>query len=201
MRRTKAQAAETGLQILRAAEGLFLEKGYDNVSLEEIAAASGVTRGAVHWHFKNKQGLLLALRDDAQQPFRALADRLAQDSGAASLEELGRIIGDMFAQLQDDPRRQGLLRVMMRLDFALSEDENGSTFREDIKGLLISIFQAVARRHKLPEPWTAESAASALSATIGGLVSEWALGRGQFRLAPEGQFFIKMLFDAWSRQG
>lgn len=43
MRRTKEQAAETGRQILQAAETLFLDKGYDNVSLEEIAALSGVT--------------------------------------------------------------------------------------------------------------------------------------------------------------
>ncbi|WP_046864018.1 TetR family transcriptional regulator, partial [Microvirga massiliensis] len=62
MRRTKEQAAETRRLILEAAERLFLERDYETVSLEEIAAAAGITRGAVHWHFHNKQGLLLAIR-------------------------------------------------------------------------------------------------------------------------------------------
>lgn len=197
MRRTKEQAAETGAQILRAAEALFLEHGYDKVSLEEIAAAAGVTRGAVHWHFKNKQGLLLALRDEAQRPFRQLAEQLSQDAGAASFKELGDIIADMFARLENDPRQQGLLKVMMRLDLALAEKEEGSTFREEMNALLEPIFEAVARERALPAPWTARTAASALGATIGGLVTEWALGKGSFRLAPEGQSFVRMLLTAW----
>lgn len=45
MRRTKEEAAETRSEILQSAKALFLDKGYENVSLEEIAAAAGVTRG------------------------------------------------------------------------------------------------------------------------------------------------------------
>ena len=79
MRRTKEEAAETRSEILHSAKALFLDKGYENVSLEEIAAAAGVTRGAVHWHFKNKQGLMFAIRDEAQQPFQELAERMSKE--------------------------------------------------------------------------------------------------------------------------
>lgn len=201
MRRTKEQAAETGRQILEAAETLFLDKGFDKVNLEEIATAAGVTRGAVHWHFKNKQGLLIALRDNAQEPFRKLAGELQERPDAASLEKLGDLIADMFEQLQTDPRRQGLLRGMMRLDITLADnaEEGGSTFREEMHKLLTQIFQAVEHDTGLPSPWTPQTAAVALNATISGLVGEWALGKGRGQLVPEGQAFIKMILSSWAQ--
>ena len=198
MRRTKEQAAQTGRQILRTAENLFLEQGYDKVSLEDIATAAGVTRGAVHWHFKNKQGLLYALLDDAQAPFRALAQNLAEDSEPASLEKLGEIIGGTFDRLHDDPRQQGLVKAMMRLDLTLADDDGaGSTFRSEMNLHLEQIFAVMAARRGLPAPWTPASAAAALGATVGGLISEWALGKGNFRLVPDGKAFVKIILATW----
>jgi len=39
---------------------LFVEHGFDNVNLDQIAAAAGVTKGSLYWHYKNKQELILA---------------------------------------------------------------------------------------------------------------------------------------------
>jgi len=157
MRRTKEQAAETGRQILHAAESLFLDRGYDNVSLEEIAAAANVTRGAVYWHFKSKQGLLLAVRDEAQTPFRDLANRLAEENGTALLEELADAISSILERLQSDPRQKGLIRVLFRLDLTLASDNAGSAFQEDISATFRRIFEAVDRDVGLPSPWLPET--------------------------------------------
>lgn len=195
MRRTKQQAAETGRQILQAAETLFLDKGYDNVSLEEIAALSGVTRGAIHWHFKNKHGLLLALRNEAQEPFRQFADELSEGRGSASIEKLGDIITDTFKLLERDPRQRGLIRVMMRLDIALAEKDEGgqNTFPEEMHELFVRIFSVIEHNPGMLRPWTPEKAASMVFAAIGGLITEWALRKGQFTLSGDGGLFIKTL--------
>jgi len=47
VRRTKEEAEQTRDQILDAAEILFFERGVAHTSLEQIARAAGVTRGAV----------------------------------------------------------------------------------------------------------------------------------------------------------
>jgi TetR/AcrR family acrAB operon transcriptional repressor len=52
-RKTKEEAQETRNAILDAAELVFQEHGVSHTSLAEIAAAAGVTRGAVYWHFAN----------------------------------------------------------------------------------------------------------------------------------------------------
>ncbi|MDF2667843.1 MAG: TetR/AcrR family transcriptional regulator [Paenibacillus sp.] len=44
-------------QILRTASALFMEKGYDNVSLEHIAQACGVTKAMVYYYYTNKATL------------------------------------------------------------------------------------------------------------------------------------------------
>ncbi|MFO8010125.1 MAG: TetR/AcrR family transcriptional regulator [Dehalococcoidia bacterium] len=45
--------------ILNAAEKLFGEKGYQNVSIGEIARSAGVAKGLVNYHFSSKENLLI----------------------------------------------------------------------------------------------------------------------------------------------
>jgi AcrR family transcriptional regulator len=53
--------AVTRSALLDAASDVFAKRGYANASLEEIAAAAGFTRGAVHHHFSSKEEILLAV--------------------------------------------------------------------------------------------------------------------------------------------
>ena len=48
-------------QILDAANALFAERGYDEVSIEDIAGAAGVTRGLVHHYFGGRKQVYVAL--------------------------------------------------------------------------------------------------------------------------------------------
>jgi AcrR family transcriptional regulator len=63
MRRTKEDALETRQALLNAALRVFSEKGLEATRLEDIAERAEVTRGALYWHFKNKEDLLISLLD------------------------------------------------------------------------------------------------------------------------------------------
>ena len=81
MNSTSNTASLTRQQLLLAALRLFAENGIHAVSLRSINQAAGARNsGAVHYHFENKTGLLLALVDD-------LMDRIAAYRGN-SLREL-----------------------------------------------------------------------------------------------------------------
>lgn len=60
-RRTKEEAQETRSTIMMEALGLFCQQGVATTSLSDIARAAGVTRGAIYWHFKDKEELFLSL--------------------------------------------------------------------------------------------------------------------------------------------
>src|SRR6478735_5416631 len=48
-------------QILDAANALFAERAYDQVSVEDIASAAGVTRGLVHHYFGGRNEVYIGL--------------------------------------------------------------------------------------------------------------------------------------------
>ena len=70
-RRAKADSDATAAAVRDAAQVLFAANGYADVGLEQVAAAAGVTRGAVYHHFTNKLGLFTAVlaRYDSNRDF------------------------------------------------------------------------------------------------------------------------------------
>jgi len=72
-------AAETRERLLRAAADAFAERGYDGTRVSDIAAAAGVSNGALYAHFASKADLLAdALRTHGRN---LLADMFAADPG------------------------------------------------------------------------------------------------------------------------
>ena len=53
-------------QMVAAAERLFSERGYHGVSMDEIAAASGISKPMLYEYFGSKEGLLLACVERAR---------------------------------------------------------------------------------------------------------------------------------------
>ena len=66
-------------RILDAAQRLFLEKGYDNTTIQDIVdELGGLTKGAVYHHFKSKEEILDAVGDRMffqNNPFEAVRKR------------------------------------------------------------------------------------------------------------------------------
>ena len=73
VRQTKENAELTRQRIIDAARQVFLARGVSRTSMEQIATAAGVTRGAVYWHFSNKTELFSVMRE---QVFLPLIDRM-----------------------------------------------------------------------------------------------------------------------------
>src|SRR5580765_4407540 len=82
-RRTKEDAAITREQLLDAAETVFRRRGIARSSLAEVAAAAGVTRGAVYWHFRDKADLCAAMCERALLPM----EMMLSDAGAATHDD------------------------------------------------------------------------------------------------------------------
>ena len=58
---SRLDPAQRREQILDAANALFAERGYDEVSIEDIASSAGVTRGLVHHYFGGRKEVYIAL--------------------------------------------------------------------------------------------------------------------------------------------
>lgn len=61
MRKTKEDMLQTRQMLLDAAFDCFYEKGYERTSLSDIVQKTNVSRGALYWHFKNKEDVYRAV--------------------------------------------------------------------------------------------------------------------------------------------
>lgn len=74
-------------EIALALRQVMAKKGYDGASIQDIAAAAGLAPGLVHYHYKNKQQILLALLDHlAEHQSERLKEHLEGTSGLGSLD-------------------------------------------------------------------------------------------------------------------
>src|SRR5262249_4618245 len=78
---------DTRDQILAAATELFVERGYDNTSLREIAERVGVTKAALYYHFPSKAEILDALVAPAFGMITEMLERLERAEGDLDARE------------------------------------------------------------------------------------------------------------------
>jgi len=91
-------AAETRARLLSAGADIFAERGYDGTRVADIAAAAGVSNGALYAHFASKAELLVeALRAHGR---RLLADAFAADPDQP-ITDLLLVIGRWLPRRRD----------------------------------------------------------------------------------------------------
>ena len=105
---------DTAERIFDEAIDLFAQKGYDNVSIRDIASAVGIKESSIYKHYTNKEAILqkiiqyplakmytIAQRDDT-------TEQLIQKEG---LEGFIADTGTVFASWLTDPNTTKILRI------------------------------------------------------------------------------------------
>lgn len=113
VRRTKEDSLETRRAIIAAAREAFSANGVSRTSLEQIAAAAGVTRGAIYWHFADKAELFYAMRDAVKIPLVDRSD-LALEGGSDldPLQRIERFLQIVVEQIAGDEATQKTFQIM-----------------------------------------------------------------------------------------
>lgn len=93
----------TRIKLFAALGTLMLERGFDAITLADIAATAGVGRTAVYNHFPDKEALLLAYMKHETEEY------------IASLEEALEGVDDPVEQMRTYVRRQAQLKRVYRL--------------------------------------------------------------------------------------
>jgi AcrR family transcriptional regulator len=76
---------------MRSAEELFMRKGYENTSMQEIAEHSALTKGALYHHFKSKEEILERMCETHYRVLMDAAAPYAIDFATPCLERLRQI--------------------------------------------------------------------------------------------------------------
>jgi TetR/AcrR family acrAB operon transcriptional repressor len=186
-RKTKEAAAITRAQVLDAAEHVFCDRGVTGTSLAEIAAAAGVTRGAVYWHFKDKADLYAAMCERAILPLDtmlAATGTATRDDPLAALR--GLAVGGL-THLATDARAQAVFEVIFHKTELCGElgDIAGRRQRErcDFASTVEQLLREAVAAGQLPPDTDPALASYVFHAFMSGLMREWVRDRGAHDLA------------------
>ena len=94
--RTRLTGDERRLVVLREAGRLFARSGYAGTTLDDVAAAAGVTKPMVYRHFESKKALYLALLAKHENDLPTFFERLDPATLAGPPETLVRAVLDVW---------------------------------------------------------------------------------------------------------
>jgi TetR/AcrR family acrAB operon transcriptional repressor len=207
-RHTKHEALETRNALLDAAERVFSKRGVSRTSLADIAAAAGVTRGAIYWHFADKADLFWAMLSRVRLPLEMEAE--CDGEAGPEPDPIGQIKRRMLRALLTvalQPQAQRVIDIVChKCEFV--EDMTALRTRYlTMRGNCIAQIEgevARARAAGLLRPdIDPHLAAIGLHALLDGLISNWLVGRDRafFPLARDAERLVDMFIDGMRRPG
>jgi AcrR family transcriptional regulator len=124
--RRDKQKAETFIDIMRAAEELFMRQGYEKTSMQQIAGHSGLTKGALYHHFDSKESLLDRICADHYQTLVNAAMPVFEDLSLSCFSRIRRII--------DLTRGMGMTSVSFVSEYLkIRSDESSVMLKERLR--------------------------------------------------------------------
>jgi TetR/AcrR family acrAB operon transcriptional repressor len=199
VRRTKDEAQETRNRILDAAEHVFSERGVSRTSLEDLAQAAGVTRGAIYWHFKDKSDLFAAMVNRVTLPMEAMVARSSDESVEDPIASLKACAVNALKSTATNPQVQRVFDVVTHKCEYLGEMAGVNTRISAVqKGCVDRAEQTIRnaiKRGQLPASVNPRLAAVGLDAMLYGLISNWLANPAYVPLERYAETMIDLYVD------
>jgi len=118
-------------RILRAAEGVFAEKGYIQATISEIARIANVSEGTIYEYFKNKDDLLFSIPEQRFKEHIAQSDEIFELK--TPLRKLRRFIRYHFYLYMTEPNFVKVFLLHIQLSQRFYESQVYKTFQQYTK--------------------------------------------------------------------
>jgi TetR/AcrR family acrAB operon transcriptional repressor len=190
-RRTKEEALATRERLIDTAEDLFSKNGVSQTSLNDIALAAGVTRGAIYWHFKDKADLFNAMMERVRLPMEERLEPAELDSGTAPLQQLRASVVSALRNLVSDERSRRVYEIAIHKVEYVGELESLRAKHIEVRAACLTEIEASLRlavKHSsLKLRVSVPVAARGLHAMVAGLIHDWMLAPDEFDLVRVGR--------------
>ena len=203
MRRTKEEAAITHATLLKAALSVFSAKGYSAATLDDVAKAAKVTRGAIYWHFKSKADLYNMLVEEVSARGAAVVQGAVAEGGTL-IEILRRVFVRQCALIEEDKEARAVMELALFKTGLEPELQAGRKKQlEAGKALVAGITDAMQQgivQGTLRNDLDAADMARAFIAFENGVIHLWLASPKSFSLKASAESFADILIAGLQRQ-
>jgi len=199
VRRTKQEAHETRNRILDAAEAVFHDRGVAHASLEDVAAAAKVTRGAIYWHFKDKAELFDAMMQRVVLPSEAMEESSGCPAGGATSLAMLRdaAVGVLMRTATDERTRRIFEIAYHKCEYvgdAIGVRERHIASQGECLRTIEAGFRACVARGELPSSVDPKVAAIGAMSLVSGVIASWVLHPASFALKKHAETLVDIYF-------
>lgn len=202
-RRTKAEAESTRAAILDAAEVMFYRHGVSRTTLEKIAAAANVTRGAIYWHFQNKADLFNAMLERVRLPFQHMLDAVDANPAEHPIQQVRDLLVNGLNLIASSEQHRRVLTIVFHRCEYIDELNPAVTKQDELDEQAIAVmeraFDRAASASLLRQGLCPRLAALSLHTYVGGIISQYLLKPQQFDLQQHAAAMIDTMLLGLTR--
>lgn len=172
---------ERRAQILEAATSVFIQKGFNGASVDDIAARAGLSKGSLYWYFDSKDDIILGILD-------AMFSReitFYQETSGGKTTAVEKLQYFLDIALEDIVQMEPLLPILFEYWGLIHHKEQIQArfgrYYEEVFGILTPIIQEGVDNGEF-HPVDVSKVVAALGAVIEGMFVLWAAVPGMVDL-------------------
>ncbi len=195
MSKRTQKAIETKKKIFEAARYLVTEHGIENVSVDSIVEAVGVSKGAFYVHFESKDALLAALIND----YTNIADMdykifLATLSDYDSVLDILILLAEKISDFMEFNIGVDNMRALYKAHLTKTINTTSAmSYNRDLYKLFSEVLERGVNQGELREDIPVDSVAKHLILATRGITFEWCIRYPDFNLKEQVLDHYKIL--------
>ncbi len=161
-------------RILDAARALFASRGFDGVTMGEVAKQAGVVRATVFNHFGSKHALVEAITAGVFDYYALMLDQALADEASATpalVRALFEHMGTGIEQFHGFYRE--VFREIMKIQVGLEEGSAAARAAERTQERLTRLLARGQQRDELSHDFSAADLESAFTSLANGTIDRW----------------------------
>jgi AcrR family transcriptional regulator len=161
-------------RVLDVAGELFAARGFDDVTMAEIAEAANVARATVFNYFGSKHALVEAITDTVLDFYRAMLDEALADDTTSTPSLVRQLFEEMGKGIESQRRFfRGVFREIARIQLGLDEGLVAQQINEEVRARLLALVERGQARGELNGALDAAALANAFHSLVNGTITGW----------------------------
>lgn len=193
-KRTKAEALKTRQELIETAIAQFALHGVSKTTLNDIADAANVTRGAIYWHFENKTQLFNEMWQQQPSLRELIQERLTEGLENSPLQQLREKLIVALQYIAEIPRLQALLQILYHKCEFTDEMLSEAVIREKMgfnPQILREVLLACQKQGTLANNMDLEVAMIVIEGAFCGIVKNWLINTAGFDLHKQAPALVE----------
>jgi hypothetical protein len=193
MNKRTQQANQTKKRIIDTAKELFVEKGYFNVTVEDIIKKANSSKGGFYTHFKTKEELIINMLPMVDEAYTSFSQ--SNKEYDSIIDKISSFINYVFVMMEKEIG----LEFISAIYSSQIKDLTTQRFLIESDRVYYHVFNGLIeegqKKGEITSDLLAEDIISIITTCIRGVIYDWCLKKGSFQLVTYGNNLIRMMLN------